>query len=524
MAIRVSQRQIFANMIGGMNGSLTTLMDLHAQDTSQKKVNKPSDDPYAAAQILASNNTLASIRQYKDNLSMARGWISQADNALSLVDEELVALQTILQQGATTELTPDQRRALGTRARSILDQLISYANTPFSGRSIFAGHKTDGNAYERVPSAHFKDPNLSDVKFKTTGNNETHAVIQFTEDGTLTTDADGNLTGSNPAFRYSLDGGKNWLDGSWETDPSGQPIMRAGPVTLQPLVSEAATTVDITAVDTTNEHENGNGIAGDPHEYVNGTWIYVSPSAQYMGDTNDATVTQVYPVAVGAPNVAGIQGKFNHDVAVRVDDVDGSTITYSYSLDNGGTWVEGNTSDTLDLHVPGGVLTLGAAPRTDDQFVIRPYKADIEMNIGNNASIVVNNVGLNAFGGLYEAPFSEDGAQPVEGPNMFELVSRAISAFESNSQQGCQEVLGELKDVMGHVVNFRTMAGSRINRIESIGQQLEYLEYDESDHLSALEDADLSELLSKISAQQLAYNSILKTSSMIMQMSLMNFL
>ena len=107
---------------------------------------------------------------------------------------------------------------------------------------------------------------------------------------------------------------------------------------------------------------------------------------------------------------------------------------------------------------------------------------------------------------------------------MFEGVGRATGAFETNSQDGCQKALGELEKTMEYVVGFRTQAGARANRVASIENQLDFLEYDEEGRLSTIEDVDLSELLTKLSQQQLAYNSVLKSSSMIMQRSLMNFL
>ncbi len=42
--------------------------------------------------------------------------------------------------------------------------------------------------------------------------------------------------------------------------------------------------------------------------------------------------------------------------------------------------------------------------------------------------------------------------------------------------------------------------------------------------MSAVEDVDFSELMTRLAQEQLIYNSVLKSSSMIMQMNLSNFL
>jgi flagellar hook-associated protein 3 FlgL len=320
-----------------------------------------------------------------------------------------------------------------------------------------------------------------------------------------------------PAFRYSADAGETWQTGSW--DAGGQ-IMQAGSVHIEPVFDPAAANKSVSAVNPAN-----------PHESENGTWLYVRPTAIYIGDTNDANVVQTYPL--GSLVNGSVEGVFSRDVVVRVDNISGVNISYSYSLDNGSNWTPASAPfvpGASELPVPGGILTLDAYAPTDinagDEYLIKPYRADIELTVGSNASIIVNNVGKDVFGGIYDVPFSADGPQAVNGygKNMFEVCGNAIAYFESNSQQGCQEMLEELGRVMEHVVTYRTKTGARVNHVESLENQLEFLRYDEEGRLSTLEDVDVSELLSKLSQQQIAYTSVLKSSSMIMQMSLLNFI
>ncbi|MDL2307732.1 flagellar biosynthesis protein FlgL [Desulfovibrio sp. OttesenSCG-928-C06] len=521
MALRISQRMIYSNMSYGMNNTLSGLMNLHEQNTTQKKVNRPADDPYATAQIMQSRNTLASISQYTDNLNMAKGWISSCDSTLELVQEQLVDLQTILQQGATGHLSEDQRRDLGFRAQSILDQIINLSNTQFGGRHIFSGHKTDASAYTRALGAFSKDSNLDGVSYRATGDTSSTVLIQVDQSvpaGTPITDlATGAYT---PPFRYSNDGGNTWQDGTCAL-VNGNVVFNAGAVKLEAI--DASGTAVVGGVDPDNAKATDNG-----------TWIYVSPTAQYQGDTKGVNIVQQYPPIPGSFTGGQAYGNFSKDTAVRLDNVSGTTVEYSYSIDNGATWTSakvplGTAPQPSTLYIPGGYLDLDSVTAADvgKQLIVKPYSADIELSIGSNASIVVNNVGLDVFGGLFQAPFDEaSGPQPVNGygKDLFGLVSKAIAALETNSQEGCQQALGELEGTMEYVLGYRTQAGSRANRVTSIENQLEFLKYDEEGRLSTIEDADLSELLSKLSQQQLAYNSVLKSSSMIMQLSLMNFL
>ena len=96
---------------------------------------------------------------------------------------------------------------------------------------------------------------------------------------------------------------------------------------------------------------------------------------------------------------------------MRLDDTSGDPYVYSYSTDGGASWVTGNTSgavgaDVTTLSVPGGILSLdmtSGTPADGDQFFIQPSTADISIGISPTDSVVVNGVGKDIFGGVYQA-------------------------------------------------------------------------------------------------------------------------
>lgn len=280
----------------------------------------------------------------------------------------------------------------------------------------------------------------------------------------------------------------------------------------------------VTAVDPDNVQSGGNG-----------TWLYVRPTAIYQGDDHDTQVSYSYGTNVKATP----EGHFSRDVAVRIDD-DGSTdgiIKYSYSVDDGSNWIQATapiSGGAASLPVPGGYLNLDQGlPDAGNQFIIHPHRADIKYQIGNNDYITVNMVGKDIFGGYYNYPGDTDEASGefinypvrVDGqPNLFETVGELIAALESNSQQGVQESLPKLEEVMNLVLTRVAEVGGRENRLITSQAAIVMRTYSEEDNLSNIEDVDITELMTRLAQQQVAYNSVLKSSSMIMQMSLVNFL
>ena len=50
---RVSQQSLFSNFTTNLNASMTKLMELNIQNSSQKRINRPSDDGAGTARGIA---------------------------------------------------------------------------------------------------------------------------------------------------------------------------------------------------------------------------------------------------------------------------------------------------------------------------------------------------------------------------------------------------------------------------------------------------------------------------------------
>jgi flagellar hook-associated protein 3 FlgL len=315
--------------------------------------------------------------------------------------------------------------------------------------------------------------------------------------------------------------------------------IKAGGATIQFPATNPATS---NSYQVTGVSPNNPSMGPDNTSYVdNGTWLYIRPTAVYQGDDHDTQVLTSYGTkAQGTAN-----GSFSRDVAVRIDGITGSDISYSYSADDGTTWIPAsatvNSTGDTNLLLPGGYLAFDSAntPAIGNQFVVHPHRADITLQIGDNDHIAVNMVGKDIFGGYYNHPgdsFSGKTTPPITDPidypvrvdegraNLFETLGDLIAALETNSQAGCQEALPKIEEAMKLVLTKAAEVGGRENRLITTQAAILMRQYSEEDNMSAIEDIDIYELTARLAQQQVAYNSVLKSSSMIMQMSLVNFL
>ncbi|MFZ5425394.1 MAG: flagellar hook-associated protein FlgL [Thermodesulfobacteriota bacterium] len=516
MALRVAQQMIYKSSVNYMNTTLTQMIESNLQASSQKKVNRPSDDPVGMTRILGYRDNLAAIEQYETNISMAKGWLNLADTSLVQTNTVVTRIKELAEQAATGTLTKDNRAQIASEVRQLFKQLVSMANTEFDGKALFGGQKTNTPPFsETLWLTTNQQGVVSNAGFRINGFNEKTTVVQYLQSGTLT---------GGSAFRYSTDGGTTWTQGT-VTDPGGSNMLQLslGGVTLE---LDRNTSVVATSLANTND--------------TTGTWMWVRPTAIYRGDDEDNI--SVDPLqGMGSTVTGSAQGVFPGNVIVRIDSTGSlaSNVSYSYSLDGGATWKLSNSSTpdafagSASLNLPGGVLTLssngGNQLSAGHMFVVRPRKALIGFDISPTERITVNGIGKNIFGGVYQDPASNS-ARPVViagssgATNLFETVGKLVGFLETNNQSGVQQALADLRSSSQTILNYAADVGARENRIEVAEGVLDNLKANQTEQLSNVEDVDLSELMTRIAQQQLAYQSVLKSTSMIMNLSLMNYL
>jgi len=600
--MRVSMRNQYSNFLYHLQDTQSKLMDLNMQSSSQKRINKPSDDAIGAGQVLNYRGSLAAIDQYQSNIDVGKGWLSLADETLMQTSTVLTTLKGLAEQGSTGTMTGSDRDATSYQVRQLFSQLVSLSNTTYQGNSIFGGHKVGKNAFTEALMVYDNEGENVGVA---TGQSENSILVQLV--GTEGTQA---TVGSDTiSYRYTTDGGTTWSAVQTSADGS----------------------LDLGGV----SFSLANGQSYDLSEATNtttsvGTWFTVAPTALYRGDheeqsavtystsgntfnalplggfakdvlvtvpagvtfdddtpfnvdveidgvtttvqVENSTATPIIETPLGGIQLSGSgtgagsillihsgatgvvnfgadvnavgQGVFSKDVMVRIDNLDGGglpttidigagAIEYSYSTDGGVNWSTGhtasNTADPAELLVPGGKLILSARDSsntlsTNDQFVIHPLTADRDLEISPGETVTLNNIGSEVFGGYYE-----HGSEPIfsdtdVAKNVFVTVGKLVAALENNDQTACADALENLQSAQDHLANQMASVGARENRLDVAGTVLSGLKLNETERMSNIEDVDLASLITDMANQQLSYEAVLKSSSMIMKMGLINYL
>ena len=126
----------------GMQQSQQALSVALQQLSTSKRVNQPSDDPAASADMVRSLAASASIDQYTSNVSSLHSQMQTADSALSLVVTSLNQAITLGTGGANGTLSTANRQDLATQVQGVLSSVISQANISYQGVYLFGGSAT----------------------------------------------------------------------------------------------------------------------------------------------------------------------------------------------------------------------------------------------------------------------------------------------------------------------------------------------------------------------------------------------
>lgn len=546
--LRVSTQMMYTQSINYINNKLSTLTDLNEQSSSQKRVNKPSDDAVAAATILNLRTTLNAYEQYEENAATAKGWLTSSDSTLTQVSTLLTRAKELAEQGATGSISAENRTQIAYEMRQIYEQLIALANTEYQNKSLYGGQVTDENAFSECLWMTSNDASLSTSNsFRIEGDSNTTVLVQFLNSGAST---GSSALMSACDVRYSVDGGKTFLDGT--VSVVGGEVVVSMPESGTSITFAKDTLVKANSMTNTND--------------TNGTWMWIRPSAVYNGDDADSTATTVSSAGLGTGQIAATaRGAFSSNTIVRIDNSSavtmGGDIEYSYSLDNGMTWVTGNTvaadatSNATVLNIAnGGLLTLASNGsnllQPGAQFLITPNTAGVTLQISASETVQVNDVGKDIFGGIYQDPkavlanggerltLSSSNASAVfssatsiytsngghSTKNLFETIGNLVAFLETNNQQGVSQSLEGLKLCQTQITTALASVGGRENRVSTTTTILGNLSDSVTSQLSSVEDVDLTKLLIQLSQQETAYQAVLKSSSTIMKMSLMDYI
>jgi flagellar hook-associated protein 3 FlgL len=201
MIMRVTQNTVTQSLVRYLTAQNEALYDRQTIIASQKRINKPSDDPIAMGKVLDYRQTLASIDQYRTNIQTGMTRLDVTESTLKLVDDLLQEVRSVGQTeaGRTTE----SRQLAADQVKKLYDQILDLANATHNDNYMFSGYLTKTAPFSRDDS----QPTTFD-QYTVRYNGDTgDAEFIVATNSKVTIDADGQ-----PIFHNAAAGGLNVFD------------------------------------------------------------------------------------------------------------------------------------------------------------------------------------------------------------------------------------------------------------------------------------------------------------------------
>ncbi len=142
--MRITNNIILHNTSNNINGNKINVDNLNNQMSSQKKIQRPSEDPVIAIRALRLRSSLSEIDQYYEkNIPDAESWLDVTETAILNMKDILTTIRTQCEYGANDSLTTDNRKTILTQLEKLREQVYSEGNADYAGRTVFTGYRTN---------------------------------------------------------------------------------------------------------------------------------------------------------------------------------------------------------------------------------------------------------------------------------------------------------------------------------------------------------------------------------------------
>lgn len=303
MISRVSENMKFNLVVNNLFSIQNKYNKLMEQMASQKKINRPSDDPLGMSRVLDYRKTTASIEQYRENIEHSKAWLTITESKLSSVSVLLRSAKELAVAQSTGTATDETRQiAAGSMQEDMIDGMLTLMNSKLGERYIFSGSKTDVQPFaSSVFTATIENP---------------VAATENNFDGSVSVTPAAAYTGTtNKTYVIKITG---WVGGTRTatydvSDDGGETWVTTGNTFVLPIAGSVATTDIGDGIDVTFTDDGTLDLAADDIFYVNGL-----TAGYYRGNGEDLQVEigKDAPIAYNVPGESVFTDKGNGTIDI----------------------------------------------------------------------------------------------------------------------------------------------------------------------------------------------------------------
>ncbi len=520
--MRITTKVIQNNTLSNINNNKVLQDKLSKQMSTQKKIDRPSEDPVVAIRALRLRTNVSEVTQYYEkNIPDAESWMKVTEDALTSVSEVITDLITQCQKGSSEKLTTADRNTILDAIKALRDEVYATGNADYAGRSVFTGYRTDST---------LKYTKAETKLYSITEQLESDAVdsIKYIDKGGLDKITDVNFDAAPAA---SIE----------EADVKEYEVHRIRlaysnlddeATTVAPTITSIDGSVSVTATIASN--------TDDPSPYIEITKDANKNSCILIKETGELLIgedlyTKLMDLKDDATTSAVNEGEFR--------------VTYEKS-----DWVAGDLrpehyfacTDKSDADTANWI-NYNASYLTD----VTREKQTIEYDVGMNQSIRVNTTADEVFthdigrdvddlvnvmteiGEMenklkqlsdLETQYADDPAKSAIIKNQIETANKAMTYLNEKRQKLFEKNITNMQNHLNTVNYATTGCGTRMKKLELIENRLMSQKTSFETLKSDNENVDITDVAIQLKGAETTYEASLMATSKILQTSLVNYI
>jgi len=158
--LRVTHHGLVEQVIANVERRMELIARSQEQIATGRRINRPSNDPAAAGELLKLESRYMRLDQYSRNIRNGLSHLKMTESGLGRIKDIIIRARSLAVKGANGALDKQDRQAIAGQIEQILQELLSTANQKFGNRYLFGGTETRNPPYQAVDGSNEK---LADI-------------------------------------------------------------------------------------------------------------------------------------------------------------------------------------------------------------------------------------------------------------------------------------------------------------------------------------------------------------------------
>ncbi|MGN0318267.1 MAG: flagellar hook-associated protein FlgL [Lachnospira sp.] len=507
--MRITNQMMMNSSLSNIQINKGQLNDLSTQLSTQKKINKPSDDPIIAIRALRLRSSLDQVTQYLDkNIPDADSWLSVTHDALDEGYDIISDLYNYCVQGSTDSYSESERNTISQSLEKLVEAFYSQGDVDYAGRYVFTGYNTD------VPLTYQSDETAADVDFTITQN--------FTRDNLSSKTAYTNAYSNTDIMNLDVNSTMPNVKTVYRLQLAYKEINSSELSITDSIGNETAVSVDANGVVTTTggvKYTDGNGVE--------------------QTATITSTIDDNYVPAAGEIAINSATGEVLLGEDVYKDIYKNNSFSITYRKDN---FIKGDINPTMYFDCVDNVTGIEYKKESEDVEYLVNFSQKLKVNteaqdgfniyLGRNVDdlvTAVNNVldvdnqisQVKAM--LNEEQYSDEQSQEKLN-TILEGLTKQKELAEDEMTKAFERGVGQMQKYQEQISNAKADVGNRVTRLNLTKGRLTEQKTNFTNLKSQNEDIDLEDIVITYTSATLVYQAALQAASKSVQETLLDFL